>query len=175
MKKLYLSILVLLAVISFLNKSNRITIPDEAIRFRIIANSNTKEDQEEKILVRDALEKEVMTDIKESTNIDETRNIINSNINKYKNLISNTLKLNNRNTTFNLTFGNNYFPEKEYKGVVYKEGYYESLVVSLGEGNGKNWWCCLFPPLCLLEAEEGNKDEVEYKFFIKEILDRYMK
>lgn len=175
MKKLYLATLVLLALVSFLNKSNRITIPDESIRFRIIANSDTKEDQEEKILIKNVLKKEVMNDIKESTNINETRKIISNNINRYKNLIKNTLEINNRDTDFNLNFGNNYFPKKEYGGIVYKEGYYESLVVSLGNGNGKNWWCCLFPPLCLLEAEEGNKDEVEYKFFIKEIIDRYMK
>lgn len=66
----------------------------------------------------------------------------------------------------------NYFPEKEYKGVKYDEGYYESLVITLGEGKGKNWWCVLFPPLCLVEAEES--DKVEYKFFIKELIDKYL-
>ena len=64
-------------------------------------------------------------------------------------------------------------PEKHYKGVTYKEGNYESLVVKLGEGKGENFWCVLFPPLCLLEAEESDKDEVEYKSFIKEIIDKY--
>ena len=63
-------------------------------------------------------------------------------------------------------------PEKEYKGVKYKEGYYESWVITLGEGEGNNWWCVLFPPLCLVEAEEA--DEVEYKFFIKELIDKYL-
>ena len=90
MKKLYLAILILLALVSFLNKSNRITIPDESIRFRIIANSDTKEDQEEKILIKNVLKKEVMNDIKESTSITDTRKIISNNINRYKNLIKNT-------------------------------------------------------------------------------------
>ena len=54
-------------------------------------------------------------------------------------------------------------------------GYYESLVVTLGSGEGKNWWCVLFPPLCFLDAEETRqKEEVEYKFFIKEIIDKYL-
>ena len=57
--------------------------------------------------------------------------------------------------------------------VTNKEGNYESLVVKLGEGKGENFWCVLFPPLCLLEAEESDKDEVEYKSFIKEIIDKY--
>ena len=66
------------------------------------------------------------------------------------------------------------FPEKEYKGVVYDEGYYESLLVTLGEGKGDNFWCVLFPPLCLMEAEEtDDTTEVEYKSFIKEIIEKY--
>ena len=55
------------------------------------------------------------------------------------------------------------------KGIEYDEGYYESLLITLGEGKGDNWWCVLFPPLCLIEAEEST--EVEYKSFIKEIIE----
>ena len=73
---------------------------------------------------------------------------------------------------FDISLGKNYFPSKEVYKVVYPEGYYESLVVSLGEAKGDNWWCVLFPPLCLVEAEESSK--VEYKLYIKEILDKYM-
>ena len=74
---------------------------------------------------------------------------------------------------YKVNFGINYFPEKNYKGVIYEEGYYESLVVTLGSGNGENWWCVLFPPLCLMEGEETNTDEVEYKSFVKEMIDKY--
>lgn len=70
-----------------------------------------------------------------------------------------------------LIFGFNYFPSKKYKGITYKDGYYESLVVTLGEGKGDNWWCVLFPPLCLLEAEEST--DVEYKSYVKELIDKY--
>ena len=65
------------------------------------------------------------------------------------------------------------FPEETYKGITYEAGKYESLLVTLGEGKGDNWWCVLFPPLCLMEAEETNTDEVEYKSFIKEIIEKY--
>jgi len=61
---------------------------------------------------------------------------------------------------------------KEFNGITYEEGMYESLLVTLGEGKGDNWWCVLFPPLCLLEAEES--DEVEYKFFIQELIEKYL-
>ena len=54
----------------------------------------------------------------------------------------------------------------------YKEGNYESLVVKLGEGKGENFWCVLFPPLCLMEAKES--ETYEYKLFVKEIFDKYL-
>ena len=68
----------------------------------------------------------------------------------------------------------NYFPEKEYKGLTFDEGKYESLVITLGSGVGKNWWCIMFPPLCLLEAKENNLNEVEYKSYVKTMLDKYL-
>ena len=67
----------------------------------------------------------------------------------------------------------NYFPEKEYHGVNYESGNYESLVITLGNGIGNNWWCVMFPPLCLLEAKNENTDEINYKFYVQEIIEKY--
>ena len=175
MKKIYFLLLIVMAVVAYNNKSNHVIIPEEAIRFRVIANSNSKEDQMVKYLVRDAVEKVIVKDIEDSKSVEETRTILSNNVNKYKNLIANTLDNNNIKETFSVNYGMNYFPDKEYKGVKYKEGKYESLLITLGEGKGNNWWCCLFPPLCLIEAEEKETDEVEYKFFVKELLDKYLK
>jgi stage II sporulation protein R len=72
-----------------------------------------------------------------------------------------------------VNYGLNYFPKKEYKGVIYNEGYYESLVIKIGKGEGNNFWCVMFPPLCFLEAEKSEK--IEYKFFVKEIIDKILK
>ena len=69
-------------------------------------------------------------------------------------------------------YGNSYFTDKFYKGVSYKNGIYESLLITIGDGNGDNWWCVLFPPLCLLDVEENEMDDVEYQFFIKNLIDR---
>ena len=107
--------------------------------------------------------------LKDAKTIDEVRIILNKNIKDFDFIVESVLKKNNVNLKFDVNYGFNYFPEKEFKGVTYDEGYYESLVVTLGEGEGDNWWCVLFPPLCLMEAEEANADEVEYKSFIKEI------
>ena len=62
---------------------------------------------------------------------------------------------------YNINFGYNYFPAKQFKGHTYEEGYYESLVVSIGEAKGDNWWCVMFPPMCLPAAESDVElDEV---------------
>ena len=64
----------------------------------------------------------------------------------------------------------NHFPKKEYKGIYYEEGEYESLVITLGEGIGENFWCILFPPLCLVDE---NAEDIEYSSIIKELIDKY--
>ncbi len=175
MKKYLILASLILVFMPNLNKdSDEIVIPDEAIRFRVVASSNTKEDREAKTIVKDALEEDLAILLSDSTSIDETRTILKENQTHFESLIERTLLTNKINTSYKVSFGINYFPEKNYKGVVYEEGYYESLVVTLGSGNGDNWWCVLFPPLCLIESEDNNTDEVEYKSFVKEMINKYL-
>ena len=96
-----------------------------------------------------------------------------------KNLIQNSLPnlktiVDNYQVDYQMNYGMNEFPEKEYKGITYDAGKYESLVITLGTGLGENWWCVMFPPLCLLEAEESELDNVEYQFFVKNVLEKYL-
>lgn len=175
MKKYLILASLLLVFIPNLNKeSEEIIIPDEAIRFRVIAKSNSPEDQSTKNLVKEVLAKDLASLLSESTSIEETREILKENQNHFEDLIERTLLTNKIKTNYKVNFGLNYFPNKNYKGVIYEEGYYESLVVTLGTGNGDNWWCVLFPPLCLMEGEVTNKDDVEYKSFVKEMIAEYL-
>ena len=77
---------------------------------------------------------------------------------------------NNYDMNFDINYGLNYFPEKEYRGLKYNEGYYESVVISIGKAEGDNWWCVLFPNLCLVDLE--TKDNVEYKSWIVEKINK---
>lgn len=149
-----------------------IKIPEEAIRFRVIANSNSKEDQDVKYEVKDEVELYMASVLQNVDNIDESRIIISNNISNINKKISNVFNRENYKLNYKVNFGLNYFPEKEFKGIKYDAGYYESLVITIGEGKGDNWWCVMFPPLCMLEAEEST--EVEYKSFVKEIIDKYV-
>lgn len=167
-------ILILLALISIIllytNKTEEyVIVPNESIRFRIIPNSNTPEDLYMKEEVKEGIS-DIITSLSKE-NINETRTNIVNNLSLLRNKVQNVFDENNYNQTFNINYGINYFPEKTYKGVKYQSGNYESMVVSIGNASGDNYWCVLFPPLCMMEAKESEK--VEYKFFIKEIIDHF--
>lgn len=149
-------------------------IPNEAIRFRVIANSNNIYDQNVKIQVRNVVQNKLLELTGNSTNIDDTRKIIKENINTIDNLVKEKLNEINYEKNYNINYGYNYFPKKKYKGITYKEGNYESLVIELGDANGDNWWCVLFPPLCLLESEDNSEtSDTEYTFFVRELIKKY--
>ena len=150
-----------------------IKIPDSAIRLRVVPNSNSSRDQEVKLKVKAELEETTYQLLDGITSIDTARNIINSNLDSIEKGIKSVILEEEYDLGYEINFGQNYFPEKEFKGVIYEAGNYESLVVTLGKGEGDNWWCVLFPPLCLLEAEESEKGEVEYKCFVKELIEKY--
>lgn len=167
MKKI---VIVMFCFVLFLSISSKqkLLIPDESIRFRIIANSNEEADQAMKMLIKKDLEKELFSKIAYSKSIDDTRKIISDNQENIDRLLK------KYNINYDISYGKNYFPSKEYKGVNYNSGEYESLVISLGESKGNNWWCVLYPPLCLLESESNNMEENEYKLYIQEILDKVL-
>ena len=173
MKKVFVFILMLLLVVSVYKKSNdSVKIPDSAIRFRILANSNSPRDQKIKEDIRDKMQKELYSLLQNSKSIDDSRKIINSNMSNFNEILKDSMK--DIEYSYSIDYGMHYFPSKTYKGITYDEGNYESLLVTLGSGKGDNWWCVLFPPLCLLEAEESSDvKDVEYKSFIKEIIEKY--
>lgn len=148
-------------------------IPDDAIRIRVIANSNSNYDQEMKKKVKDKVQIDMYNLLKNTNGSNNAKKIINSNLNLVSSDIKEVLDNNNYNLKYDVNYGKNYFPEKKYRGVTYKEGYYDSLVVTLGEGKGDNWWCVLFPPLCLLEADDSH--DVKYTTAVNEMVDKYLK
>ena len=156
-----------------MSKEEEIIIPKDAIRFRVIANSNDLKDQQEKKKIAKTLGNNITELLKNQNSLQETRSTLKKNINNFTTTIQEEIKNDNYDNNVEVNYGMNYFPEKTYKGVKYKEGEYESLVVTLGKGEGNNFWCVLFPPLCLLEAEEDDTNEVEYTSFVKELIDKY--
>ena len=169
MKRIIFLILLGLIIISTYNQNQtELSIPDSSIRLRVIPNSNEPKDINIKEQVKNYLETDIYTLLKDTSDIDLARTIINNNIPKIENNIDNIFKDNNYSIPYKINFGYNYFPEKTYKGNTYEEGEYESLVIYIGESNGDNWWCVLFPNYCLMET---NKD-TEYKSYFKELINK---
>jgi len=168
-KTIILIILAFIIILLVKDKSENLIIPKESIRIRIISNSNSTYDIEEKMKIKKEVENELYSLLKSTKSVEEAREIINNNLDNLNILVEDVTD-----KSFDIKFGNNYFPKKVYKGTIYEEGIYESLVISLGESKGDNWWCVLFPPLCLLEGNEETED-VEYKFFVQELLEKYFK
>jgi stage II sporulation protein R len=164
MKKLIIIAAVIISTLS-LNKSYELN-QNNTIRFRVIANSNNEKDQElKKEIIKNV--SSVINESQKSTSIEETRSYLNNKLPEFNEIVEKTLLSNNAKREFKVNYGLNYFPKKELNNKEFDEGMYESLVITLGEGEGNNFWCILFPPLCMIEDNE----EYEYKSFIKEIFE----
>ena len=167
-RKIFLLLLGLIIIGVYSQNQTELSIPDSSIRLRVIPNSNNAKDINIKEQVKDYLETDIYTLLKNTDNIDSARTIINNNIPKIETNIDNIFKENNYNIPYEINFGLNYFPEKIYNGTVYNEGEYESLVIYIGEAEGDNWWCVLFPNFCLVDT----KKDTEYKSYFKELLNK---
>ena len=166
MKNLFIIIILAVIVSVFISDKDYVMIPSTSIRMRVIAASNSEVDQNNKLIVKSALE-ETIKNLDLPKNFEEADEYINSN----KDNIDNSIKklVNHESITFKSNYGYNYFPQKEWNGVVYPSGNYKSYVVTIGNGEGENWWCVMYPPLCLLD----DKDEYTYRSLIKEVLGQY--
>ena len=163
MKKIIIiSLFFLLLVIA--NKKEEYNLTKDTIRFRVIANSNTQKDLKIKELVVENLSNLLFYG--DRGNIDNERDYIIKNLGNVEKKIDDLFKSNNYEKTYNISYGLNYFPEKEYNGKTFKEGEYESLVIEIGEAKGNNYWCILYPPLCMIDEDK----EVKYKSKLFEII-----
>ena len=162
MRKIVIFIFMTILLICFINKKKSILIPDLAIRIRVIAGSNDVSDQALKSTIKNEVTSILYKKLEGIDSYKKANSIIENAMPEIKNL------LNNYTTNYELTYGDNYFPEKDYKGIKYDVGYYRSLLIKLGEGKGNNFWCVLFPPLCMIDESKINN--VSYGFYVSELL-----
>lgn len=129
------------------------------LRLHIIANSDTKADQELKLKVRDAIIKEMSDKFNLSNNISETKKIAQANISNIEGIAKNIISQNGKDYSVKVAMANVYFPTKYYGDIALPPGNYDALRVEIGAARGKNWWCVLFPPLCFVDATNGKLPE----------------
>lgn len=126
-------------------------------RLHILANSDSDEDQELKLKVRNKII-EYMNKHNFKTKQDAI-NYVQNNTNEFYKIAENTIKENGYNYSVKINIGNFYFPTKYYGNISLPAGYYDGIKIEIGEAKGQNWWCSLFPPLCFVDISSGIVDE----------------
>lgn len=149
-----LLIYVLISTINYVQATTS-NIRNEVFRLHVIANSNSKEDQDLKYKVRDDV-LEYVEKISENANSKEdVINIVNENLKNIKQIAEKTVKNEGFNYEVNINIGNFSFPTKEYGDISLPSGFYDALKIEIGNASGQNWWCVMFPPLCFVDITTG--------------------
>ncbi|MGL4453929.1 MAG: stage II sporulation protein R [Sarcina sp.] len=130
-------------------------ISEKIIRFHVLANSDLKEDQDLKLKVRDAVIEFVSPSLKNSKGIDESRKILLSLKDEVIELAEKIIKEEGYDYSVDVELAMTNFPVKTYGNVTLPQGEYEAFRVLIGEAQGQNWWCVMFPPLCFIDMTKG--------------------
>ena len=144
-----LSFLIILGISDFLPINGEERVYTQLIRLHILANSDLEEDQNIKLKIRDRLiETAPQFFDEEADGTLEAAQAIKQNIPALTAFVNSCLDEMGVSYRAVVNFGKEQYPEREYDGVTYPAGQYVSLRILLGDGEGKNWWCVMFPPLC---------------------------
>ncbi len=130
-------------------------ISKSVFRLHVIANSDSDEDQNLKLIVRDNLINYMNSLTTDISTKDEAIKLAKEHKQDFYNIAKNTIEENGYNYDVNIEIGNSYFPTKYYGDITLPSGYYDSLKVEIGEAKGQNWWCVMFPPLCFVDMSTG--------------------
>ena len=142
------------------------------IRIHIRANSNESADQQVKLCVRDSLNAIITEKLGDVDSFDVAYARLGKMIDELESAADEVLKANGFDYKSKVRLNNEFFPTRTYEGIVVESGYYDALIVELGSGEGDNWWCVVYPPLCYVTAE--GKSMVEYRSLIKELWDKFI-
>ncbi|NLJ90627.1 MAG: stage II sporulation protein R [Clostridiales bacterium] len=144
-------------------------IASEIIRFHVIANSDSKEDQELKLKVRDNITNYLEPLLDGVNSVDEARMVLKDNLPTMERLANETISKNNFSYYATASIENVYFPLRVYGDIALPPGEYESVRIKLGNSSGKNWWCIMFPPLCFVDSTYSLVPDSS-KEYLKEVL-----
>lgn len=136
---------------------------NQLIRFHVLANSDSEQDQELKRAVRDAILKDVSPRLAVSQSLDESRQILKQVRPDMESIGRSVVKMWGKDYSVRTEYGHSSFPTKSYGSLVLPAGDYEALRVVIGEGQGSNWWCVLFPPLCFIDIDQSTAVQVDGK------------
>ena len=153
-------LLVILMALSFLPVHGEQEVYDTVVRLHVLANSNSAEDQALKLRVRDAVLEVTSPLVAGCATQAEAVEILNAHLHELEAAAEAVVAAEGYAYAVTVQLGEEDYPTRTYESCAFPAGQYVSLRVCIGEAEGQNWWCCLFPPLCLsaATAKEDNED-----------------
>ena len=158
--KLFITISLLLFIYIFIsafsyasNVSN--DLQNSVFRLHVIANSDSKEDQNLKYFVRDKIIEYMKTICQNCTSKEETIKVVSEHLDDFTQIAKQTIQDNGFSYNATVSLGNFEFPTKTYGDISCPSGYYDALKIKLGNSDGQNWWCVLYPSLCFVDVTSG--------------------
>lgn len=145
------------------------SISKEVIRFHVLANSNSKKDQDLKIKVKSEIIKMLENSLNNSKTKEETKTLLKNNLKNIEKRALEVIKESGYNYAVSVEIGKSYFPTKTYGDIKLPPGEYEALKIKIGNAKGENWWCVMFPPLCFVDITMEKVPEKD-KSTLKNIL-----
>ncbi len=136
--------------------------PGELIRFHVLANSDTEADQALKLAVKDQVVSYMQTLLDDAESVEDSREIIQNHLPDIQQQAQLVLAQKGSDEGVAVQYGHFDFPVKYYGQFSLPAGNYEALRVVIGQGEGHNWWCVLFPPMCFVDAGQVETDELAH-------------
>jgi len=137
-------------------------ISQNVIRFHVLANSNAAEDQALKNMVRDGILNQFGSKLDPTSNIEDTRFFLQNNMTEIEAYAVQLIKNEGFNYSVQGVIDQTFFPTRKYGNMAFPAGEYEALRIIIGEGQGDNWWCVMFPPLCYVDGTTANPTSDDY-------------
>ena len=139
----------------YINTDNNLAgIKNKIIRLHIVANSDSLSDQQIKLRVRDAVIKEMKPAFKNLTDTEKAKTVITDNLVFIKTTVEKELDSMGKNFPVEIELEKCEFPNVKYGELLFPQGEYQALNIRIGKGQGKNWWCVMFPPLCFTDMTQ---------------------
>ena len=149
-----LCLFILISAISYVDAVST-DIANSVFRLHVIANSDDKEDQDLKYIVRDAVLSYMNSISQNCTSKEEIIELAHKHQQEFKNIAKQVILENGYDYDVTIKIGQFDFPTKHYGDIVFPAGTYDSLRIEIGESKGQNWWCVMFPPLCFVDVTSG--------------------
>ena len=161
-KRFYVAIVILLIAmmaLSFLPVHGERAVYDTVVRLHVLANSDTEEDQALKLKVRDGVLEAAAPLVGDCTTQAEAIEVLTAHLSELEAAALSVVQSEGYDYPVTVLLGEEDYPTRTYESCAFPAGTYVSLRVLIGEAEGQNWWCCLFPPLCLSAATAKSDNE----------------